>query len=109
MFHRKYKIITAEQAKSIIDAGNVTVVDVRTQDEYDEDHIENAILLPNSEIKNTAESVLPDKNAKILVYCTSGRRSKPAAKLLIKMGYTDVIDFGGLADWPYETIFQEIE
>lgn len=109
MFNRKYKRITAEQAKDLIDAKGVTILDVRTQEEYDEDHIENAVLLPNTEIKSKAEPMLPDKNAKILVYCTSGRRSEPAAKLLIKMGYTDVIDFGGLADWPYDTIFKEPE
>lgn len=101
----EYKKITAAQAKALIDAGNVIILDVRTQEEFDQGHIKDAVLLPDYEIGAKAATVLPDKNAKILVYCRTGRRSALAAKELISMGYTDVLDFGGLeTDWPYETV-----
>jgi len=61
-------------------------------------------LLPVTEIANRAEEVLVDKNAKILIYCRSGNRSATAAKDLIKLGYTNVYDFGGINDWPYEIV-----
>lgn len=99
-----YKKISAKEAKSIIDNEDVIILDVRTQEEYNGGHIENAILLPVAEIDNKAEEVLPDKDAKILVYCRSGNRSATATKNLIKMGYTNVFDFGGIIDWPYEIV-----
>jgi phage shock protein E len=98
----EYKKITAEEAKIIIDEEDVIILDVRTQAEYDEGHIENAILLPDTEIEDKAEMVLTDKDAKILVYCRSGNRSATSAQTLIEMGYTNVYDFGGIIDWPYE-------
>lgn len=99
-----YKKISVEDAKALIDHGDVIILDVRTQEEFNGGHIEKAVLLTDTEIKDKAETVLPDKNAKILVYCRSGRRSALAAKALIKMVYTQVYDFGGIIDWPYETI-----
>lgn len=99
-----YRKISAEEAKAMIDAGNVVIVDVRTLEEYEQGHIENAILLPDTEIGEKAEKLLPDKDAVLLVYCRSGRRSEAAARELDKMGYTGVYDFGGLIDWPYETV-----
>lgn len=100
-----YKKITAEEAKKIMDSGTDHVVlDVRTKQEYDEGHIKDAILIPDTEITQKAESMLPDKNKQILVYCRSGRRSAGAAKELIKLGYTNVLDFGGIIDWKYETV-----
>lgn len=98
----EYKKITAAQAKALMDAGNVIVLDVRTQSEFDQGHIKDAVLLPNTDVAARAATVLPDKNAKILVYCRSGNRSASASKELIAMGYTDVLDFGGINDWPYE-------
>lgn len=99
-----YKKITAEEAKIMIDEGSITILDVRDQSEYDEGHIENAILIPYTEIRDKATAVVPDKNARILVYCRSGRRSEIAAKELIDMGYTNVYDIGGLLDWPYDIV-----
>ncbi|WP_246345943.1 rhodanese-like domain-containing protein [Sedimentibacter hydroxybenzoicus] len=96
-----YKKISAEEAKSIIDSEDVIILDVRTQEEYDSGHIKNAILLPVTEIASKTGEFVPYKDAKILVYCRSGNRSATAAKDLIKMGYTDVYDFGGINDWPY--------
>lgn len=99
-----YKKITSEGAKAIIDSEDVIILDVRTPEEYSSGHIENAILLPVTEITDKAEDFLPDKDAKILVYCRSGNRSSTASKELINMGYTNVYDFGGLNSWSYEIV-----
>lgn len=101
----EYKKLTPEEAKKIIDSGEeVIILDVRTQQEYDEGHIEGAIRITDTELEDKASEKLPDKNAKILVYCRSGRRSKASAEKLLKMGYTNVYDFGGIIDWPYEIV-----
>lgn len=100
-----YQIISAEEAKRMMDeTSGCIVLDVRTQEEYDEGHIDGAVLLPYDEISQRAESELPDKDATILVYCRTGRRSAIAAEELANMGYTNVYDFGGIVDWPYETV-----
>ena len=83
---------------------SVIVLDVREQDEYNAGHIEGATLLPSGIVKGIAESVLPDKNAKILVYCASGARSNYAARELVSLGYTQVYDFGGIFAWPYDVV-----
>lgn len=97
-----YVNITAQQAKEIMDtqAGYV-ILDARTQEEYDEKHIPGAILIPYDEVLEKAEGVLTDKDQQILVYCRSGRRSKLAAEDLVKLGYTNIKEFGGIIDWPY--------
>lgn len=97
-----YKKISVEEAKEIIDSEDVIILDVRTPEEYNSGHIENSVLLPVTEIPEKAVEFLPDKEAKILVYCRSGNRSETAAKDLINMGYTNVYDFGGINSWPYE-------
>lgn len=95
--------ITAEEAKEIMDTGEgFVILDVRAQEEYDEGHIPGAVLIPNTEIETRAEEELPDKGQLILVYCRSGRRSKLAAQILADLGYTNVKEFGGILDWPYE-------
>ena len=100
-----YEQITPAEAKEIMDTQDgYIVLDVRTQEEYDEAHIEGAILIPDYEVADKAESVLKDKNQLILVYCRSGRRSKLAASELVKLGYTNIKEFGGIIDWPYETV-----
>ena len=80
------------------------LLDVRTEAEFKAKRIEGAVLIPDYEMKQRAAAELPGKNARILIYCRSGRRSAQAAKDLIKIGYTNVFDFGGINDWPYETI-----
>lgn len=100
----EYKKISAEEAKAMIDAGNVIILDVRTQEEFDAGHIAEAIRLEYADFETKAATVLPDKDATILVYCRSGNRSKTASKMLLELGYTDVYDFGGINDWPYETV-----
>ena len=100
-----YEQITPAEAKEIMDTQDgYIILDVRTQEEYDEAHIEGAILIPDYEITDRAESVLKDKDQLILVYCRSGRRSKLAASELVKLGYTNIKEFGGIIDWPYETV-----
>ena len=98
-----FEQITAEEAKKIMDSGEEHIIlDTREQDEFDEGHIPNAILIPYTQIENKAIELLPDKDKLILVYCRSGRRSKIAAESLSKLGYTNVKEFGGIIDWPYE-------
>ena len=100
-----YEQITPAEAKEIMDdRDGYVILDVRTQEEYDEAHIDGAILIPDYEIAVKAESVLKDKDQLILVYCRSGRRSKLAASELVRLGYSNVKEFGGIIDWPYETV-----
>ena len=102
-----FEQITPQQAKEIMDTEtDYIIIDARTDEEFAEGHIEGAILIPEYEIAERAEKELPDKNALILVYCRSGRRSKIASEELIKLGYTNVKEFGGIIDWPYGTVKQ---
>ena len=103
--HREavYMNITAEEAKHIMDSQEgYIILDVREQDEYVAGHIPGAILIPYTQIKDSAEEALTDKDQLILVYCRSGRRSKIAAEALVELGYTNIREFGGILDWPYE-------
>ena len=98
-----YVNITAQEAKKIMDSQEgYILLAVRTQEEYDQGHIPGAIVVPDTEIEARAEEVLPDKDQLILVYCRSGRRSKNAAQILVELGYTNIKEFGGIIDWPYE-------
>ena len=98
-----YVNITAEEAKQIMDSEEgYIILDVRTQEEYDQGHIPGAIVISHEEIEARAEEVLTDKDQLILVYCRSGRRSKIAAEALAELGYTNIKEFGGIIDWPYE-------
>lgn len=101
-----YHKISAKEAKEMIDGGEVTIVDVRTEDEYAETHIPDAILVPNETIGDEAPAALPDKDAVLLVYCRTGVRSKEASDKLVDLGYQNVYDFGGIVDWEYETVRQ---
>ncbi len=97
--------INAEEAKKMMEDGeDFILLDVRTEAEFSERRIEGAILIPDNEITEKAPQLLTDKGARILVYCRTGRRSALAANELVDMGYTSVYDFGGIVDWPYETI-----
>ena len=100
-----YQQISQQEAKNLMDTENgYYIVDARTDEEFNEGHIPNAILIPEYEIAEKAESLLPQKDALILVYCRSGRRSKIAAEELVKLGYTNVKEFGGIIDWQYEIV-----
>ena len=103
--NNSYEQITPEQAKTIMDTeSDYIIIDARTTEEFAEGHIENAILIPEYEIADRAEKELPDKEQLILVYCRSGRRSKIASEELVKLGYTNIKEFGGIIDWPYEVV-----
>ena len=98
-----YVNITADEAKQIMDTEEgYIILDVREQDEYDAGHIPEAILIPYTQIGEKANEMLPDKDQLILVYCRSGRRSMIAAETLVELGYTNIKEFGGIIDWPYE-------
>lgn len=100
-----YMQITAKEAKNIMNnETDYLILDVRTEEEFAEAHIEGAILIPDYEIAQKAESILTNKDQLILVYCRSGRRSKIAASELAAMGYTNIKEFGGIIDWPYDIV-----
>ena len=104
--HRpSHQIISPSEAAELL-AGQEAVIllDVRTQEEYAAGHIEDAILIPNTELARRAVTELPSKDALIILYCRSGNRSASAAKDLSAMGYTRVYDLGGIIDWPYELV-----
>lgn len=103
--NNSYEQITPLEAKTLMDTeSDYIIIDARTGEEFAEGHIENAILIPEYEIAQRAEKELPDKEQLILVYCRSGRRSKIASEELAKLGYTNVKEFGGIIDWPYEIV-----
>jgi rhodanese-related sulfurtransferase len=100
----EYRKISAKEAKKILDENSdALLLDVRTEAEHKEIRIPGSTLLPLNEIEDKAAEVLPEKEALILVYCRRGVRSNTAANKLISMGYTNVYDIGGIADWPYDT------
>lgn len=99
----EYKKISAEEAKALMDEGDYLVVDVRSAQEFATGHIEGAVNHDVQDLANIAKTV-PDLESKVLVYCRSGNRSRFAAQTMIEMGYSNVIDFGGINDWPYGTV-----
>lgn len=100
-----YVSVSAQEAKKIMDTeSGYVIVDVRNQDEYDAGHITNARLVPLPMLPDIAGEKLPDKNQLLLVYCRSGVRSKKAASILVSLGYTNIKEFGGIIDWPYEVV-----
>ena len=100
-----FQQISQEEARTIMATNSDAVLlDVRTREEYDSGHIVGAVLLPVDEItQETAQTVIPDKDTQVLVYCRSGNRSVTASKALAQLGYTQVYEFGGINTWPYET------
>ena len=99
-----YRQITMDEAVAIMkEENNYIILDVRTVSEFDEKHISGAINIPNETIGTDAIPELPDKDQLILVYCRSGNRSKQASEKLVKLGYTNIVEFGGIIDWPGET------
>ncbi len=100
------KLITikAVEAKKIMDTQKCIVLDVRTLEEYEDEHLDNALLIPLLDLEASVERIIPNKNAKILIYCRSGNRSLVAGEILLEKGYKDVTDFGGIIDWPFEKI-----
>ena len=100
-----YRQITAQEAVQVMaQEKDYIILDVRTQPEYDAGHIPGAILIPNETIGAQAPSELPDKNQLILVYCRSGNRSKQASEKLVKLGYSNIVEFGGINSWKGEIV-----
>lgn len=98
-----YQQITQQEAKVMMNAQDVIILDVREQSEYDAGHIPGAILLPVGTItKESAAAVILELDSVVLVYCRSGNRSKTASKVLVELGYTNIYEFGGINTWPYE-------
>ena len=98
-----YRQISQEEAKQMMDQlDEAVILDVREQNEFDSGHIPGAINVANESIGINDIPELPDKNQLIMVYCRSGRRSKEAAEKLVKLGYTNIVEFGGILDWKGE-------
>ena len=100
-----YRQITMDEAVVMMaqETGYI-ILDVRRPDEFAAEHIPNAINVPNETIGTAEIPELPDKNQLIMVYCRSGRRSKEAAEKLVKLGYTNIVEFGGILDWKGEIV-----
>ena len=100
-----YRSITMDEAVAMMaqETGYI-ILDVRRPDEFAAGHIPNAINVPNESIGTDEIPELPDKNQLIMVYCRSGRRSKEASEKLVKLGYTNIVEFGGILDWKGETV-----
>lgn len=99
-----FKQINKIEAKKIMDSESCTILDVRTEEEFEQAHIYDAVLIPLDLLKNTVEKVIPNKDEKILVYCRSGKRSIDASIILVSLGYKNVLEFGGIIDWPFEVV-----
>ena len=98
------QVTTDEAIKIMKQESDYIILDVRRSDEFAEGHIPNAINIPNESIGTTEIPQLPLKNQLILVYCRSGRRSKEASEKLVALGYTNIVEFGGILDWTGETV-----
>ena len=100
-----YQQISQETAKEMMDNQEVIILDVREQEEFDGGHIPNAVLLPVGSItEDTAAAVIANNDSVVLVYCRSGNRSKQASEKLVALGYTNIVEFGGINDWPGDTV-----
>jgi rhodanese-related sulfurtransferase len=100
-----YLQITADEAAAMMarESGYI-ILDVRRPDEFAAGHIPHAINVANESIGTDEIAELPDKDQLIMVYCRSGRRSKEASEKLVKLGYTNIVEFGGIIDWEYEIV-----
>ena len=99
-----YKQISQVEAKKIMDSEECIILDVRTEQEYNENHIFDAVLLPLDRVEKEIENFISDKDLKILVYCRSGVRSKEASKIMANKGYKNVLEFGGIVTWPFDVV-----
>ena len=100
-----YRQINMDEAITMMEEGSgYIILDVRTPEEFADKHIPGAINIPNETISTEEIPELPDKDQLILVYCRSGNRSKQASEKLAALGYTNIVEFGGINDWPGETV-----
>jgi rhodanese-related sulfurtransferase len=102
---KSYRQISMAEAIAMMEEkSDYIILDVRTASEFDGGHIPGAINIPNESIGTDAIPQLPGKDQLIFVYCRSGNRSKQASEKLVKLGYTNIVEFGGIIDWPGETV-----
>ena len=102
---QSYRQINMDEAIAMMEAENdYIILDVRTPEEFSEKHIPGAINVANETIGSEEIPELPDKDQLILVYCRSGNRSKQASEKLVALGYTNIVEFGGINDWPGEVL-----
>ena len=100
-----YRQISMDEAITMMEEEySYIILDVRTPEEFADKHIPGAINIPNETISTEEIPELPDKDQLILVYCRSGNRSKQASEKLAALGYTNIVEFGGINDWPGETV-----
>ena len=100
-----YRQISMDEAIAMMaEETGYIILDVRRADEFAEGHIPGAINVANESIGTDEIPELPDKDQLIMVYCRSGRRSKEAAEKLVKLGYTNIVEFGGILDWKGEIV-----
>ena len=100
-----YRRVSMQEAVDMMaDEDGYIILDVRTAQEFASGHIPGAMLLPNEDIGTEEIAQLPDKSQLILVYCRSGNRSKQAADKLVRLGYTNIVEFGGINSWPGEIV-----
>ena len=100
-----YRQVSAEEAIALMESeSGYVILDVRTAQEFASGHIPDAINVPVEEIGSVPPAELPDPDQLILVYCRSGNRSKQAAEKLVQMGYTNIVEFGGINTWPGEVV-----
>lgn len=100
-----YESISMTEAQKMMqEESDYILLDVRTAEEYNQGHIEGAICIPNETIGNNEIPKLQNKDQLILVYCRSGNRSKQASSKLVNLGYTNIVEIGGIRDWPGETV-----
>ena len=100
-----YRQITMDEAIIMMEEeSNYIILDVRTPEEFSEKHIPGAINIPNETIGTEEVPELPDKDQLILIYCRSGNRSKQASEKLVRLGYMNIVEFGGINDWPGDTV-----
>ena len=103
-----YRQIAMDEAISMMEKeSGYIILDVRTAQEFSDGHIPGAINIPNEIIGSEEIPELPDKDQLILVYCRSGNRSKQASDKLVALGYTNIVEFGGINSWPGETVSGE--
>ena len=100
-----YRQVSMDEAITMMETeSNYIILDVRTPEEFAEKHIPDSINIPNETIGTEEIPELPDKEQLILVYCRSGNRSKQASEKLVRLGYTNIVEFGGINDWPGKTV-----
>ena len=100
-----YKRISMDEAKTLMEKEEgYILLDVRTKGEYESGYIPGAINIPLSDIDEKIISFLPDKSQMILVYCRSGNRSREASDKLSKLGYTNILEIGGINAWKGEIV-----